>query len=128
MNSLPIRDYLTDCMANAGLRLDGLDGSSGSTERMVRLVLDGKVKMPLDKVASVAAILDCDARALFRAALAQFYSADTIELMERMLAPQEPTVGEQAWVNFAREAPPDGVRHPDRFALRLLRTLLNRTS
>ncbi|WP_313558663.1 hypothetical protein [Agrobacterium cavarae] len=127
MNSLPIRNYLTDCMANAGLSLDDFDGPTGSPERLVRLILDGIAKMPLDKVADVAVILGCDARELFRAALAQFYSADTIELMERMLGPQERSIGEQAWVDFIRRAAPDRVEPPNRFARRLLWTLLNRT-
>lgn len=120
MNSLPIRNYLTDCMANAGLSLDDFDGPSGSPEHLVRLVLDGTAKMPLEKVADVAAMLDCDARVLFRAALTQFYSADTIELMERMLGPQERSAGEAAWVDFIRRGAPDRVEPPNRFARRLL--------
>lgn len=85
MNSLPICHYLADCMATAGLSLDDLDGPPGSPEHMLRLVLEGTAKLPLDKVEAVAAFLGCDASVLFRAALAQFYSADTIGLMERML-------------------------------------------
>jgi hypothetical protein len=127
MNSLPIRNYLTECMATVGLSLHDIDGPTGSPRRLVRLVLDGTAKMPLDKVPDVAAMLRCDAMALFRLALAQFYSADTIALMERMLGPQERSVGEEAWVSFVRSAAPDDVQPPDSFARNMLRTLLNRT-
>ncbi|THV23059.1 hypothetical protein [Peteryoungia ipomoeae] len=128
MNSLPIRDYLTDCLATAGLTLVDLDGPSGSPERLVRLVLDGTAKMPLDKVPDVAAMLCCDAKALFRVALTQFYSAETIALMERMLGSQERSAGEAAWVSFIRRMAPDDIQPPDRFARRLLGTLLRRTT
>lgn len=127
MKSLPLHDYLTDYMATAGLKIEDIDGPPGSPERLLRLVLDGTAKMQLDKVADVAAMLKCDDRALFRVALAQFYSADTVALLERMLTPHESSVGEEAWVNFVRSVAPDDVQPPDRFARRLLRTLLKRT-
>lgn len=128
MKSLPLHDYLTHYMATAGLNIEDIDGPPSSPERLLRLVLGGTAKMPLDKVADVAAMLKCDDRALFRVALAQFYSADTIALMERMLGPQERSAGEQAWVNFVRSVAPDDVRPPDSFARNMLRTLLNRTA
>ncbi|SUB00833.1 Uncharacterised protein [Pannonibacter phragmitetus] len=93
----------------------------------MRLVLDGTAKLPLEKVTAVAAIFGCDAIALFRVVLAQFYSAEAIALMERMLGPQERRAGEEAWVSFVRRTAPADVQPPDRFARRLLRTLLNRT-
>lgn len=128
MNSLPIRNYLTDCMTNAGPNLVDLDGPSGSPERVVRLVLEGAAKLPLDKVAEVAVMLNCDERGLFQVALAQFYSADTLALFERMLRPQERSAGEEAWVSSIRRMAPDQVQPPDPFARRLLRTLLNRAA
>ncbi|MDM7979025.1 MAG: hypothetical protein QUV71_01625 [Rhizobium sp.] len=127
MNSLPIRDCLAELVTAAGLSINDLDGPSGSPEHLLRLVLDGNAKMPLDKVAAVAAMFDCDPRALFRSALTQFYGADTIALMERMLGPQERSVGEEAWVSFVRRVAPADIQPPDRFARRLLRTLLKRT-
>jgi len=126
MNSLPLHDYLTDCMITAGISPDDLDGPSGSPERLGRLVLDGTAKMPLDKVPDVAAMLGCDQKALFRVALTQFYSAETIALMERMLGPQDRSAGEAAWVSFIRRIAPDDVRPPDRFTQNLLKTLLKR--
>ncbi|CUX66630.1 hypothetical protein [Agrobacterium genomosp. 13] len=127
MNSLPIRDYLADCMATAGLSQDDLQGPSGSPERLIRLVLEGTAKMPLEKVSDVAALLKCDDRALFRVALTQFYSAGTVALLERMLGPQERSAGEDAWVSFVRSVAPDDVQPPDSFARNMLRSLLNRT-
>lgn len=128
MNSLPISDYLSEHAAAAGLSPDDLDGPSGSPEHLVRLVLDDKAKLPLDKVADVATIVGCDARALFRVALAQFYSGDTIQLMEHMLGPHERNAGEEAWVSFIRSAAPDRLQPPNRFARRLPWTLLNRAA
>ncbi|THV16714.1 hypothetical protein [Rhizobium rhizophilum] len=128
MNSLSIRNYLTECIATVGLSLHDIDGPSGSPERLVRLVLDGNAKMPLDKVPAVAAMLNCDDRALFRVSLAQFYSADTVALLERMLGPQERSAGEDAWVSFVRSVAPDDVQPPDSFARNMLRSLLNRTT
>jgi hypothetical protein len=128
MSSLPIRDYLADCMATAGLSQDDLQGPSGSPERLVRLVLEGTAKMPLEKVSDVAAMLKCDDRALFRVALTQFYSAGTVALLERMLGPQERSAGADAWVSFVRSVAPDDVQPPDSFARNMLRSLLNRTT
>ncbi|PZU19352.1 MAG: hypothetical protein DI589_21670 [Shinella sp.] len=128
MKNFPIRDHLAELVTAAGLSIDDLGGSSGSPERVVRLVLDGKAKLPLDKVADVAVMLDCDAQALFRVALAQFYSADTVALLERMLRPQAKSAGEEVWVSFVRSVAPDDVLPPDRFARRLLRTLLKRAA
>lgn len=128
MNNLPIRDYLAELVPAAGLSINDLDGPPGSTERLVHVILDGTAKMPLDKVTDIAAMLNCDDRALFRVALAQFYSADTIALMERMLGPQERSVGEEAWVSFVRSMAPDDVQPPDSFARNMLRSLLNRTA
>lgn len=89
MNRLPIRDYLSKHAAAANLNLDSLNGTSGSPERVLRLVLDSNAKLPLDRVADVAALLECDARGLFLVALTQFYNNDAIQLLERMLAPPE---------------------------------------
>lgn len=127
MNSLPIHVHLAELMTSAGLRMD-LDGPSNSPEHLVRLVLGGKAKLPLDKVAEVAVMLKCDERALFRVALAQFYSSDTVALFERMFGPPEWGAGEEAWVRFLRRAAPADVPPPDRFARRLLWTLLNRSA
>jgi hypothetical protein len=88
MNNIAMRDHLSELVAAADLSPDDLDGPSGSPERLVRLVLDGVAKLPLDRVPDVAAVISCDARDLFRAALSQFYGGDTIELIERMLGPQ----------------------------------------
>lgn len=128
MKSLPLHDYLTDYMATAGLNIEDIDGPPGSPERLLRLVLDGTAKMPLDKVADIAETLKCDDRALFRVALAQFYSADTVGLLERMLGPQERRAGEEAWVRFVRSAAPDDIQPPDRFARNMMRTLLKRAA
>ncbi|MDP9571457.1 UNVERIFIED_ORG: hypothetical protein J2W66_001942 [Agrobacterium larrymoorei] len=128
MKSLPLHDYLTDYLATAGLNIEGIDGPPGSPERLLRLVLDGTAKMPLDKVIDVAAMLNCDDRALFRVALAQFYSADTIALLERMLGPQERSAGEETWVRFVRSMAPDHVKPPDRFARNMIRALLKRAA
>lgn len=58
MNSLPIRDYLSEHAAAVNLNLDSLNGPSGSPERVLRLVLDSNAKLPLDRVADVAALLE----------------------------------------------------------------------
>lgn len=97
MNSLPIHVHLAALMTSAGLNMN-LDGPSNSTVHLVRLLLDGKAKLPLDKVAEVAVMLKCDERALFRVALAQFYNSETIALIERMLGAPESSVGEEARV------------------------------
>ena len=128
MDDLPIRNYLSEHAVAAGLDPESLDGPSGSPKHLFRLVLDGKAKLPLDKIADVAAIVGCDARGLFRAALAQFYGDDTIQLMERMFGPPERSSGEEAWISFIRRAAPDRLEPPNRFARRLLWTLLNSTA
>jgi hypothetical protein len=96
MNELPIRNYLSEHTLAAGLAPKRLDGPSGSPEHLLRLVFDGNAKLPLDKVADVAALIGCDARGLFRVALSQFYHHDTIQLLENMLAPQERNSAEEA--------------------------------
>jgi hypothetical protein len=126
MNDLPIRNYVSEHAAAAGLNLESLDGPSGSAEHLLRLVLNGNAKLPLDKVANVAALIGCDARGLFRAALLQFYSNDTIQLLENMLAPPERTSAEEAWLSLIRGAAGDGLEPPNRFARRLVTALLRR--
>ena len=126
MNDLPIRNYLSEHTVAAGLAPERLHGLSGSPEHLLRLVLDGNAKLPLDKVANVAALIGCDARGLFRVALAQFYSNDTIQLLEHMLAPPERAPAEEAWLSLIRRAAGEGLEPPSRFARRLLWALLNR--
>jgi len=89
MNDLPIRNYLSEHAAVAGVDFESLDGPSGTPEHLLHLIFSGNAKLPLDKVPDVAALTGCDARGLFRVALAQFYSSDTIQLLERMLVPPE---------------------------------------
>jgi hypothetical protein len=103
MNALPIRNYLAEHAAAAGLDLENLSGPSGSPENVLRLVLLG-AKLPLDKVADVAALIECDARCLFRVALMQFYRDDTIQLLERMLGQSERNPAEEAWLSLVRRA------------------------
>lgn len=126
MNDVSVRSYLSEKALAKGMDIERIEGPSGSPEHMLRLVLEGTAKLPLDKVEAVAALIGSDARNLFRLALPQFYSQDAIALMERMLGPQSRGSGEDAWVNFVRRAAPDGVEPPGRFARRLLWTLLNR--
>jgi hypothetical protein len=126
MNDLPIRNYLSEHAVAAGLDPERLDGPSGSPEHLLRLVLHGNAKLPLDKVADVAALIGCDARGLFRVVLAQFYSSDTIQLLERMLAPPERNSAEEAWLGLIRRAAGDRLDPPSRVARRVLWALLRR--
>jgi hypothetical protein len=126
MNDLPIRNYLSEHAVTVGLDPEKLDGPSGSPEHLLRLVLHGNAKLPLDKVADVAALIGCDARGLFRVALAQFYRHDTIHLLERMLAPPERNSAEEAWLGLIRRAAGVRLDPPSRVARRLLWALLRR--
>ena len=126
MNDLPIRNYLSEHAIAAGLDPERLDGPPGSSEHLLRLVLHGNAKLPIDKVADVAALIGCDARGLFRIALVQFYSNDTIQLLEHMLAPPERTSAEEAWLALVRHAAGDRLDPPSRVARRLLWALLRR--
>lgn len=126
MNDLPIRNYLSEHAVAAGLDSERLDGPSGSPERLLGLVLHGNAKLPLDNVAAVAALIGCDARGLFRVALGQFYSNDTIQLLERMLAPLERDSAEEAWLALIRRAAGDRLDPPSRVGRRLLWALLRR--
>jgi hypothetical protein len=128
MNDLPIRNYLSEHAIAAGLAPERLHGPSGLPEHLLRLVLDGNAKLPLDKVADVAVLIGCDARSLFRVALAQFYSSDTIQLLEQMLAPPERGPAEEAWLGLIRHAAGDGLEPPNRFARRLVTALLRRSA
>jgi hypothetical protein len=128
MNDLPIRNYLSEHAVAAGLDPERLDGPSGSPEHLLRLVLHGNAKLPLDKVADVAALIGCDARGLFRVTLAQFYSSDTIQLLERMLAPPERNSAEEAWLGLIRRAGGKGLEPPNRFARRLVTALVRNSA
>lgn len=55
MNSLPTQNYLSEHAAAVGIDIERLDGPSGTTERLLRLILDGNAKLPLDRVADMAA-------------------------------------------------------------------------
>lgn len=123
MNSLPIRD-LSEHAAAVNLNLDSLNGPSGSPERVLRLVLDSNAKLPLDRVTDVAALVGCDARGLFRLALMQFYSDDTIQLLERMLGQRERNAAEEAWLSLIRHAAGDGLKPPSQIGRRILIALL----
>jgi hypothetical protein len=126
MNDLPIRNYLSEYAVAAGLDPERLQGPSGTSEHLLRLVLHGNAKLPLDKVTDVAALIGCDARGLFRVALAQFYSSGTIQLLEHMLAPPERTAAEEAWLCLIRHAAGEGLEPPNRLARRLVMALLRR--
>jgi hypothetical protein len=93
MNSLPIRNYLSEHAAAAGLDFESIDGPLGTPEHLLHLIFSRNAKLPLDKVPDVAALAGCDVRSLFRVALSQFYSDDTIQLLERMLATREESAG-----------------------------------
>lgn len=126
MNNFPIRNQLTELLAAAGLSHDDMDGPSGSPERLVRLVLDGAAKLPLDRVADLAALLRCDARHLFRLSLAQFYSQDNIRLLETMLGARELNADEEAWLTVIRNASNGEMKPPSRIARGVIRALFGR--
>jgi hypothetical protein len=128
MNDLPIRNYLSEHAAATGLNLKSLGGPLGSPRNLLRLVLDGNAKLPLDRVADVAALIGRAARELFRVALAQFYSDESIQLLEQMLAPPEKSAAEEAWIILIRRAAGQGLEPPNRFARRLVTALLRRSA
>lgn len=128
MNSLPIRDYLSEHAAAVNLNLDSLNGPSGSPERVLRLILVSNAKLPLDRVADVAALVGCNARRLFRLALMQFYNDDTIQLLERMLGERERNPAEEAWLSLIRRAAGEQLEPPSRIGRGLLWALLRKTT
>lgn len=128
MNDLPILNYISERATAAGIDLESLNGPSGTTEHMLCLVFRSQAKLPLDRVTEVAAFIGCDARDLFRVALAQFYNGATIHLLESMLAPREMSVVEEAWLRLIRCAGGDGLEPPSRVGRRLLWALLRRSA
>ncbi len=124
MNDLPILNYLSERAAAAGVNLESADGPSGTTGHLLYLVFHSNAKLPLDRVSDVATFVGCDARDLFRLALAQFYNSDTIHLLERMLAPPEMNAAEVAWLSLIRQAAGEELEPPNRFARRLVAALV----
>lgn len=53
---------------------------------MIAMLKNGATKLPLDRVASLAAALDCDPRLLFNLALDQMGGATTVRVIEDMPA------------------------------------------
>lgn len=123
MNSIPIRDYLSEHAAS-NLNLEGLNGTFGSPEHLLQLVLNGKAKLPLDKVEDVAAFIGCDAQGLFRLPLQQFYHDDNIQLLERMFGEPERNPAEEAWLSLIRRATGRRLKPPSQVGRRLVAALL----
>lgn len=122
MNSLPLREYISEKAMAAGLNPDEIDGEPGSGGRTLRLVLDGKAKLPLDRIMDAAEILGCEPQKLFRPSLKQFYNDEMIALLEIVTATQI-TPDEQAWLDVVRSAAGSHMKPPSRIASRLIRAL-----
>lgn len=125
MHNVLIRDYISQHAAAAFLSTDMINGEPGSTNRLLRLVLDGTAKLPLDRVAETAAMISCDRHELFRLALGQFYSDGAIAMFESLATAQLSEV-EQAWLAAIREAAGDDLKPPSRIARRVIKALFCR--
>ena len=67
------------------------------------MLKNGSTKLPLDRVASLAAALDCDPRLLFNLALDQMGGATTVRAIEDIFGTIV-TRNEVTWINELRDA------------------------
>ncbi|KQZ45985.1 hypothetical protein [Ensifer sp. Root558] len=125
MHNVAIRDHISEYAAAAALDPDMINGEPGSINRLLRLVLDGTAKLPLDRVAETAGIISCDRHELFRLALGQFYSDGAIAMFESLATPRLCAV-EQAWLTAIRDAAGDDLKPPSRIARRVIKSLFCR--
>lgn len=70
---------------------------------MIAMLKNGSTKLPLDRVASLAAALDCDPRLLFNLALDQMGGATTVRAIEDIFGTIV-TRNEVTWINELRDA------------------------
>lgn len=70
---------------------------------IIAMLKSGATKLPLDRVASLAAALDCDPRLLFNLALDQMGGATTVRAIEDIFGTIV-TRNEVAWINEFRDA------------------------
>ena len=70
---------------------------------MIAMLKSGATKVPLDRVPSLAAALDCDPRLLFNLALDQMGGATTVRAIEEIFGTIV-TRNEVAWLNEIRDA------------------------
>lgn len=70
---------------------------------VISMLKSGATKLPLDRVPSLAAALECDPRRLFNLALDQMGGATTARAIEEIVGTVV-TRNEVAWINEIREA------------------------
>ncbi len=70
---------------------------------MITMLKTGATKLPLDRVSSLAAALDCDPRLLFNLALEQMGGATTVRAIEEIFGTIV-TRNEVAWIGEIRNA------------------------
>lgn len=70
---------------------------------IIAMLKSGATKLPLDRVASLAAALDCDPRLLFNLALDQMGGATTVRAIEDIFGTIV-TRNEVTWINELRDA------------------------
>lgn len=91
-------------------------------DRILTHVMNGVVKLPLDRVQTVAEILSCDERTLFQLALGQFYDEKSLTLFKRMFQ-QDLTEAELLWLEELRKATDGHVAAPGSTSRRLVRAM-----
>lgn len=70
---------------------------------MIAMLKNGATKLPLDRVPSLAAALECDPRLLFNLALDQLGGDTTVRAIEEIFGVVV-TRNEAAWINEIRDA------------------------
>lgn len=70
---------------------------------MIAMLKSGATKLPLDRVPSLAAALECDPRLLFNLALDQLGGDTTVRAIEEIFGVVV-TKNEAAWINEIRDA------------------------
>lgn len=70
---------------------------------MIAMLKSGATKLPLDRVPSLAAALECDPRLLFNLALDQLVGDTTVRAIEEIFGTIV-TRNEVAWINEIRDA------------------------
>ncbi|WP_159946324.1 hypothetical protein [Rhizobium sp. 18065] len=123
MSNLSIQEFVSERALMIGLKPDDIDGEAGSIARVLRWVLDGKAKLPLDRVVDAADALACDPRQLFQHALKQFFNDEAIDLFENMMGSALST-DELAWLAVIRKAAGARMKPPSWVAQGVIQALL----
>lgn len=122
MNNAPIREYIYERAVINGLQPDLIEGKTGSVARVVRWFLDGKAKLPLDRVTDAAMFLGCDPRHLFWHALKQFFNDENIALFENMLG-STLSADEEVWLTVIRSVAGSHMKPPSHVARGVIHAL-----